>query len=139
MHQNAVLTIGLTDQSGHSICLLYGQSFHPYSIHKNHDTLCYVKFIYIQKSGHFAKIKTICLTFLYTKSGHFPSRNFSLNFWNYRRGGEGGYIKKNSICVTFLYAKNSALCVTCYIKKAWHLALHFYTQKTMYFVLRFYI
>ena len=32
LHENAVLTIGLTDQSGYSICLLYGQSFHPYSM-----------------------------------------------------------------------------------------------------------
>ena len=31
LHENAALTIGLTDQSGYSICLLYGQSFHPYS------------------------------------------------------------------------------------------------------------
>ena len=28
-HKNALLTIGLTDQSGYSICLLYGQTFHP--------------------------------------------------------------------------------------------------------------
>ena len=31
LHENAVLMIGLTDQSGYSICLLYGQTFHPYS------------------------------------------------------------------------------------------------------------
>ena len=31
LHENAVLTIGLTDQSGYSICLLYGQTFYPYS------------------------------------------------------------------------------------------------------------
>ena len=35
LHENAVLTIGLTDQLGYSICLLYGQSFHPYSVSKN--------------------------------------------------------------------------------------------------------
>ena len=32
LHENALLTIGLPDQSGYSICLLYGQSFHPYSM-----------------------------------------------------------------------------------------------------------
>ena len=32
MHENAVLGIGLTDQLGYSICLLNGQTFHPYSI-----------------------------------------------------------------------------------------------------------
>ena len=31
LQENAVLTIGQTDQSGYSICLLYGQGFHPYS------------------------------------------------------------------------------------------------------------
>ena len=35
MHENALLTIGLTDQSGYSICILYGQRFHPYSTEKN--------------------------------------------------------------------------------------------------------
>ena len=29
LHENVVLTISLTDQSGYSICLLYGQTFHP--------------------------------------------------------------------------------------------------------------
>ena len=31
LHKNAVLTIGLTDQSGYSTCLLYDQTFHSYS------------------------------------------------------------------------------------------------------------
>ena len=31
LHGNAVLTIGLTDQSDYSICLINGQTFHPYS------------------------------------------------------------------------------------------------------------
>ena len=35
-------------------------------IYKNHDTLRYVTFLYT-KSRYFAKIKTICFTFLYTK------------------------------------------------------------------------
>ena len=29
LHEYAVLTIGLTEQSGYSLCLLYGQNFHP--------------------------------------------------------------------------------------------------------------
>ena len=32
--KNAVLTIGLMDQSGYSLCLLYGQTFHPCSTTK---------------------------------------------------------------------------------------------------------
>ena len=31
LHKKAVLTIGLTDKSGYSICLLNGQNFHPHS------------------------------------------------------------------------------------------------------------
>ena len=31
LQKNALLTIGLKDQSGYSICLLYGQGFHPYN------------------------------------------------------------------------------------------------------------
>ena len=32
LHENEVLTIGLTDWSGYSICLHYDQRFHPYSM-----------------------------------------------------------------------------------------------------------
>ena len=32
---------------------------------QKHDTLRYMTYIYIYKSRHFAKIKTICVTFLY--------------------------------------------------------------------------
>ena len=32
LHEYALLKIGLTDKSGYSICLPYGQGFHPYSI-----------------------------------------------------------------------------------------------------------
>ena len=32
LHENAVLRIGPTDQSGYCICLLYGQTFHPCSM-----------------------------------------------------------------------------------------------------------
>ena len=35
LHENALLTIGLTDQSVYSICLLYGQLFDPYSTEIN--------------------------------------------------------------------------------------------------------
>ena len=42
LNKNAFLKIGLTDQSGNSIFLLYGQSFHPYSIYKEHGTICYI-------------------------------------------------------------------------------------------------
>ena len=80
-------------------------------LYKKHDPLRYLTF-YIQKVGHFAKSKTICVTFLNTKSGFFPLRDFSLHFWYWRRGGDFLYAKNNTLCVTFLYPKNYALCVT---------------------------
>ena len=46
---------------------------------KKHDTLRYVTF-FIQKGRHFAKSKTICDTFLYTKIWDLELRDFSLNF-----------------------------------------------------------
>ena len=56
-------------------------------INKNPYTLRYGIFheifevgIYIEKSRHFAKIKTICDTFLYTKIRQFALPDFSLNF-----------------------------------------------------------
>ena len=75
--------------------------------------------IFIQKSWHFTlrdvfiykkldtspKSKTICYTFLYTKIRHFVLRDFSLNFWNLRRGGG------------------------IYLFKKMHFAWHFYIEK----------
>ena len=49
-------------------------------LYKKHDTLRCVTF-YIQKARHFAKSKTICLTFLYTKILTLFLRNISLNFF----------------------------------------------------------
>ena len=42
---------------------------------------------YIQKSRHFAKALQYALRFLIQKFWHFALRDFSLNFWNWRRGG----------------------------------------------------
>ena len=99
---------------------------------------------YIQKSRHFA----LCDVFIYKntdtsqKARKFSSRfyiqkyrdcalrNFSLDFWNCRRG-EGAFLyakkitlhyificKNDSFCITFLYTKIQKLCVTLlYAKK----------------------
>ena len=53
----------------------FDEIFEVGNIYKKHDTLRYVTF-YIRKAGNFAKIKTICVTFLYTKSGHAALRDF---------------------------------------------------------------
>ena len=40
LHENAVQTIGLTDQSYYSICLINGQTFHPYSMILQYLLIC---------------------------------------------------------------------------------------------------
>ena len=104
-------------------------------IYKKNDTLHYVTF-YIQKARHFTKIRTIWFTFIYIKFGHFALCNFSLKFWNLRRGRGTFYKKNNALSFTFLYLKSNALCVKCFIKKAWHFAFHFYMQEKTHFALR---
>ena len=66
-------------------------------------SLCVTWRFYIQKAGHFAKSKTICVAFLYTKSGHFALRDFSLNFWNWRRWGEFLYSKFNALYMPYIF------------------------------------
>ena len=57
-------------------------------------TLCVTWRLYIQKSRHFAKIKTICYTFLYTKIRHFCVTRFFIEFLKFAEGG-GIYLLKN--------------------------------------------
>ena len=97
--------------------------------------------IYIQKSRHFSKSKTIFVTFFYIqKSTHFALHNFH-GFLKFEEVGgifinkkhftfcyvlypkntslsvTSLYTKSLTLCVTFLYPKNNALCVTfIYIK-----------------------
>ena len=64
LHKNAITTIGLTDQSDYSICLLIGQTFHPYSIKKAkklRNVFIYKKPDTLQKARQFA------LCFIYKK------------------------------------------------------------------------
>ena len=106
----------------------YGQTFHPYSIYKKHDTLRYVTFLYT-KFRNFAKSKTIFTTFLYTKIRTLCGTRFLLDFWNWRRGGGG----------VFLYSKNNALCVIFLMQKTIYFALRFYVQKSRHFALHLYM
>ena len=107
--------------------------------------------MHIQKAWHFAlcevfrykkpdtsqkvRSETICITFFnIQKALHFALRNFSCNFWNWRKGGIfinktmhfsfNIYIKKQcTFCYVFVYkkpdtllhifiVKNNSLCVT---------------------------
>ena len=68
-------------------------------------TLCVTWPFNIQKALHFAKSKTICVKFLYTKFGHFVIHDFHGIF---EIVGAGGHF---------------------YIRKIIHFALHFYIKK----------
>ena len=69
-------------------------------IYKNHDTLCYVAFLYT-KAWYFTKGKKIELLFYIQKFGHFALRNFPLNFWNWRMGGN--YIRKKQCTLNYIF------------------------------------
>ena len=50
--------------------------------------------VFIKKSRHFAKSKTICVTFLFSKIRTLCITRFSYNFWNRPRGGGHFYMQK---------------------------------------------
>ena len=108
------------------------ENFHYIVIYKNPDTLFYAIFheflswnlytksltlfvtwiFYIQKAWHLAKIMTMYVTFYIQKSGHFPSRSFSLNFWNWCSGGDIFIFKKCILCYICICKKQ---CILCYV------------------------
>ena len=100
-------------------------------INKNPYTLRYGIFyeifevgIYIEKTRHFAKIKTICDTFLYTKTRHFLVTQIFIEFLKFAEWRDIYRLKKqytlldifilknNALCVTLRYTKSMTLCVT---------------------------
>ena len=100
-----------------------------------------------QKARHFAKIKTICVTFLYTKIRILYVTQFCMNFLKLA-GGEGGrgvilickkitlrytfICKKMHFTLRFIYKKQT-LCVTfLYAKKQW--TLHYVLISKMYLI-----
>ena len=86
-------------------------NWHLY-IHKKHDTLRYVRFLYTKCQTLCKNQDNLCSVFLYTKILTLCVTRFSWNSWNWRRGGSFLWIRNNALCVKFLYAKNSALSVT---------------------------
>ena len=84
-------------------------------------------YIYIQKARHFLKIKTICVTFLFTKSLTLYATRFSWMFWNchlyiyksttlcvtwrFNIQKSRRFEKIKTICVTLFYTKRMTLCV----------------------------
>ena len=84
-------------------------NFWSWNLYTKITTLCVTWRFYIQKARHFAKSKTICDTFLYTKSGTFALCNFSLNFWNLWRGGAFIHLKKCTLRENFILKKRCTL------------------------------
>ena len=113
-----------------------------------------VKRFYLHKARHFSKSKTICVTFLYTKSLTLFARFFYENVeigilytkpWHFALRDVFMYKKPG----TFQKARQFALLF--YIQKAWHFGSHdflwffligggggtFFIQKAWHFELRF--
>ena len=67
---------------------------------------------YIQKSRHFAKSKTICVTFLYTKIWTLCVTQFFIEFLKLAEEGSIFICKKQCTLRYILYVKNNALSVT---------------------------
>ena len=123
---------------------------------------------YIQKAWHFAKSKTIFVTFLYTKSKTLYITRFFMKIWScplytkimtlcvrwrFRIQKVGHFEKSKLIWVTFYIQKwgqfashnvslnfwNWLRGEDCFCCKKMHFVLPFYTQKKMHYALHFYI
>ena len=109
--------------------------FWDYHLYTKSTKLCITWRFYIQKARHFAKRKTICITFLNTKFQRFCITQFLIEFLKLVEGGGHFYMQKYlqfvlrfymhkqctfcyilftkslTLCATVLYSKNNALCV----------------------------
>ena len=130
-HQQTIMCTFFYNTKSKKNCETFLYTTKSQTLYKNKDNFCYGLYkmpeishenFEIQKARHFAKSKTISVTFYIQNSGHFMLHDFSWNSWNWRRGG------------TFLHVKNNT---RFYEQRTWQFALHFYTQKTMYFSLCF--
>ena len=91
-----------------------GFSWNFWSWHFNTKsmTLCVMWRFNIQKARHFAKSKTICDKFLYSKIRHFCVTQLFIEFLKFAEGADIYAFWKNVLCLTFLYQKNNAHFVT---------------------------
>ena len=117
----------------------FSWNFWGWHLYTKTMTLCVMWSFYIQKDRHFTKSKTICDTFYIQKFGTFALRDFSLNFWNLRRGGAFIDLKTIDFAWHFYIEKIMHFALSCDIQRAWHYVLHFNIQKTIHFSLRFFI
>ena len=65
----------------------FSWNFWSWHLYSKSMTLCVTWRLYIQKVWHFAKSKTICDTFLYTKIRHFSVTRFFIEFLKFAEGG----------------------------------------------------
>ena len=87
------------------------------------DVFIYTKPDTSQKPGQFV------LRFHMQKSAHFALRDYSFNFWNWRRGGDIFIIIKNALSVTFYMKKTMHFALRFYMRKSWHLCVKFLHEK----------
>ena len=119
---------------------IFHEIFWSWHLYSKSMTLCVTWRFYIQNGRHFAKSKTIWDTFLYTKIWHLALRDFSLNFWNLRRGWDIYVLKKQCTLRDILYWKNNALCFTLLYTKSLTLCVTFqYPKNSALFVTFIYI
>ena len=124
----------------------------------------YKTLIYIQKARHFAKIRTICVTFLFTKIHTLYLTQFfheflKLAFVYIKKAWHFSFCdvlyrkihtlrkKQDNLRYVFLCTKSLTLCVAQFFMEflklaeggafLWNFALHFYIQKTIHYPLRF--
>ena len=117
----------------------FSWKFWNWHLYRKSMTLCVTWRFYIQKARQFAKSKTICDTFLYTKIRHFCVTRFFIEFLKFAERGAFTYLKNNVLCAIFLYWKSMHFTLRCFIQRAWHYPLHFNIQKAMNFSLRSYL
>ena len=93
----------------------FSWNFVNWHVYTKSMKLCVEGCFYIQKPRHLAKIRTIFVLLLYTKSLTLCVTQFIWNFWNWQRGRKFVYAKNDALCITFLYAKKNHFALQLYI------------------------
>ena len=116
----------------------FSWNFWSWNLHTKSMTLWVTWHFYIQKARYFAKIKTICDTFLYTKIRHFCVTQFFIGFLKFSKGGVI-YLKKQCTLCDIFISKKIHFALRCYIHRSWHSALQSNIQKKCTFFMCIYI
>ena len=117
-----------TQKSRHFTLSDFLWKFWYWNLYTKNMTLYVTGRFYIKKVWHFAKSKTVCVTFLCSKIRTLCITRFLLNFWNWRRWGGGLHAKKMHFAL-HLYIKKQCTLVYALYTKLRHYALNFNMQK----------